>query len=201
MSETEDKSVSVTVENAGPGPLELLGDKEWQNLLEKDDRTSPAEYPDMVLITRAELGGAMCEAWLLAKEKPDPNPEWEALADAYHAKGLAEHGIEAAATLDMLEHWKADAEPANRHGQVSFSRALLDSATDALRATLAELRECAATFRRYEQLHREKGTVDGELKANANAARAERCEAVIGPAPSETSSSSTPVDPPEGRRD
>ena len=28
---------------------------EWQGLLDKDDRTSPEEYPDMCLITRDEL--------------------------------------------------------------------------------------------------------------------------------------------------
>jgi hypothetical protein len=31
----------------------------WQALLDKDDRTSPAEYPDMCLITRAELAAVM----------------------------------------------------------------------------------------------------------------------------------------------
>lgn len=30
-------------------------DAVWQALVEKDDRTSPEEYPDMVLITRDEL--------------------------------------------------------------------------------------------------------------------------------------------------
>lgn len=31
----------------------------WQELCEKDDRTSPAEHPDMCLITRDELLGYM----------------------------------------------------------------------------------------------------------------------------------------------
>ena len=31
----------------------------WQDLVEKDDRTSPEEYPDMALITRAELADYM----------------------------------------------------------------------------------------------------------------------------------------------
>lgn len=34
-------------------------DAEWQTLLDKDDRTSPLEYPDMCLITKDELSGAM----------------------------------------------------------------------------------------------------------------------------------------------
>lgn len=32
-------------------------DRLWQDLLDKDDRTSPAEYPDMALITRDEFEG------------------------------------------------------------------------------------------------------------------------------------------------
>jgi len=57
------------VERGGPGPLETIGDNEWQALLSKDDRNSPEEYPEMALITRAELGGAMCEAYILAKDQ------------------------------------------------------------------------------------------------------------------------------------
>ena len=38
--------------------LEVI-DEEWQALLEKDDRTSPAEYPDMCLISKDELACAM----------------------------------------------------------------------------------------------------------------------------------------------
>lgn len=34
-------------------------DREWQRLCEKDDRTSPAEYPDHCLISRDELADAM----------------------------------------------------------------------------------------------------------------------------------------------
>lgn len=132
MTDTE----VMSTEEAGQGPLTLLGDKEWQDLLEKDDRTSPVEYPEMALITRAELGGAMSEAFLLAKTKPEPNPEYEAKAKAAHQRIAAEAGVNPFDTLTMLERWTADAEPANHLGQVSFSRALLDSAADALRMAL-----------------------------------------------------------------
>jgi hypothetical protein len=37
-------------------------DEAWRELVEKDDRTSPAEYPDMALITRDELAGFMALA-------------------------------------------------------------------------------------------------------------------------------------------
>lgn len=53
----------------GPGPLQVMGDNEWQALLDKDDRSSPADHPEMVLITRAELGAAMSEAYLLARDQ------------------------------------------------------------------------------------------------------------------------------------
>ena len=73
---------------------------------------------------------------LPANEVPEPNPEWEAKAAAHHAESVAEAGVNPFDTLTMLERWKADAEPANELGQVSFSRAMLDSATDALHMAL-----------------------------------------------------------------
>jgi hypothetical protein len=81
-------------------------------------------------------------------EKPEPNPEWEAKAKALRdqtrmkaeemAAELDEPVNEPEATLTMLERWTADAEPANEHGQVSFSRAMLESAEDTLRGLIAE---------------------------------------------------------------
>lgn len=69
--------------------------------------------------------------------KPAPNPEWEAKAKAFRADQLAEIGPpNPFDTLTMLERWTADAEPANEHGQISFSRALLESAESALRQAL-----------------------------------------------------------------
>lgn len=58
-----------TPTDTGPGPLSQLCDREWQTLLDKDDRNSPADYPDMVLISRTELGCVMSEAYLLAKHQ------------------------------------------------------------------------------------------------------------------------------------
>lgn len=56
---------------------EAAVDQEWQYLCEKVDRTSPAEFPDMVLITRDELGEAISQginAYLakLTTTKPEP---------------------------------------------------------------------------------------------------------------------------------
>ena len=44
---------------------------------------------------------------------------------------------------------------------------------------LADLHEAAATLRRYETLHRAKGTADSDAKAEVNAALASRFEATI----------------------
>lgn len=35
--------------------MSAIIDEIWQEICDKDDRTSPAEYPDMCLISRAEL--------------------------------------------------------------------------------------------------------------------------------------------------
>ena len=49
----------------------------------------------------------------------------------------------------------------------------------AVEGLLADLREAAATLRRYETLHRAKGTDDSTAKAEVNAALASRFEATI----------------------
>jgi hypothetical protein len=42
--------------------IEAKAREAWQDLLEKDDRTSPEDYPDMVLITFEELRAIIDEA-------------------------------------------------------------------------------------------------------------------------------------------
>lgn len=44
---------------------------------------------------------------------------------------------------------------------------------------LGDLREAAATLRRYESLHRAKGTAESDAKAEVNAGLASRFEATI----------------------
>lgn len=69
--------------------------------------------------------------------KAEPNPEWEAKADAAHAEIVAEVGEpNPFETLNMLATWKSHAEPADCDGRITFSRAMLDSAHDALRVAL-----------------------------------------------------------------
>jgi hypothetical protein len=66
---SDDLEAAAKVAAEGPGPLTLLADREWQDLCEKDDRTSPADYPEMCLIARNELGGIISEGFLLAKDQ------------------------------------------------------------------------------------------------------------------------------------
>lgn len=42
--------------------LEPYVNQSWQDLLDKDDRNSPADYPDMCLITKKELAGYIADA-------------------------------------------------------------------------------------------------------------------------------------------
>jgi hypothetical protein len=46
----------------------------WRDLLEKDDRTSPAEYPDMALITRDEFEAAILAALSSPAQASAPEP-------------------------------------------------------------------------------------------------------------------------------
>ena len=52
--------------------MAALLETEWQGLLNKDDRTSPAEHPDMCLITRAELAeiiGRVENPWFSGEDR------------------------------------------------------------------------------------------------------------------------------------
>lgn len=52
---------------------------------------------------------------------------------------------------------------------------LIAAAPDLLEA----LEGAAQTFRRYEEMHAAKGSIEGDMKARANAEKAERYEALI----------------------
>lgn len=49
--------------------VQTLLDQSWQELCDKDDRTSPAEYPDMCLIKREELHQFLIDASFRWKEE------------------------------------------------------------------------------------------------------------------------------------
>lgn len=43
--------------------------EQWQRLMDKDDRNSPSEYPDMCLITAKEFWELATDAFLLGRPK------------------------------------------------------------------------------------------------------------------------------------
>lgn len=71
-------------------------------------------------------------------------------------------------------HWYANAEPW-KWFLTPKEFALFGAAPD----LLADLREAAVTLRRYEDLHRAKGSIEADAKADANAALATRFEKTI----------------------
>jgi hypothetical protein len=81
----------------------------------------------------------------LSPHKPEPSPEWEAKAqtaqqrirDELRATG-DDYPPSLPDALRMLEKWIPSAEPANEQGQISFSRALMESAAEAMRAAIAK---------------------------------------------------------------
>lgn len=73
---------AATPDDTGPGPFAKLVDQEWQTLLDKDDRNSPAYYPDMCLLTRTELAWAIMEGWELGRSTPHPADALERLGSS-----------------------------------------------------------------------------------------------------------------------
>ena len=61
---------ALTAAYARDFPQPNKSDEElWRDLCEKDDRTSPTEYPDMALITFAEFAAIRAEATLAERER------------------------------------------------------------------------------------------------------------------------------------
>lgn len=93
----------------------------WQGLLDKDDRTSPEEYPDMVLISRDELSGHIAEcmaeaAWQASKAPTRPAPAEIGMGERERLRAALEEAIEFAdqdaqcltqAGIDMVARWSA----------------------------------------------------------------------------------------------
>lgn len=78
-------SIASPVRTDADGELRRALDECWENLVEKDDRTSPDDYPDHALITREELGGYLTLAARVATLPPNgdealaPHPDDEAV--------------------------------------------------------------------------------------------------------------------------
>lgn len=78
-----------------------------------------------------------------------------------------------------LERIGALGDEAIQFQDASYAVGRQRGAREANEALLADLREAAAILRRYETLHRAKGTDDSTAKAEVNAALASRFEATI----------------------
>lgn len=82
----------------------------WRDLCEKDDRTSPEEYPDMALITADEFCqtldafAAQAVARAYRKGRDDARTEgWCPWHAGYHRNYLCEHGYGASAMPNQIE--------------------------------------------------------------------------------------------------
>ena len=76
----------------------------WQDLLDKDDRTSPAEYPDMALIAFEEF--AACIKLVVTEQRARELTEREIDAGAQALRQLEQRGR-------LLHNW-ADLSDADR---------------------------------------------------------------------------------------
>ena len=77
-----------------------LVERLWQNLLDKDDRNSPEEYPDMAMLTFDEFAGYIREA---------SAPHAEQIAALMEAAGAFRDALEESLALNI--NWSSDAEP------------------------------------------------------------------------------------------
>lgn len=100
----------------------------------------------------------------MPKENPIHRQD-QALIEAIHSQHLERIGVLG--------------DEAIKFQDASYAVGRQRGAREANEALVADLREAAATLRRYEALHRAKGTEDSTAKAEVNAALAARFEATI----------------------
>ncbi len=106
---------------------------------ELPDRTSPADQPDMMLVSQAELLAILDHCFDVSPPPADEIEDAQGELDyqAYCAAKSAEPD-DPELTLRMLETWAPAALPANERGQVHFARAMLDSAAACIRALIQD---------------------------------------------------------------
>ncbi|TPM06777.1 MULTISPECIES: hypothetical protein [unclassified Mesorhizobium] len=100
---------------------------------ELPDRTSPADRPEMMLVSQAELMAILDRCFDVVA----PPLEYESTGELAYQRYCAAQPVDevdAELTLTMLETWAPACLPANEQGQVHFARAMLDSAAATIRA-------------------------------------------------------------------
>lgn len=70
------------------GPVDAIAHGFWLDLVEKDDRTSPEEYPDMALISHDELVGMVRYVAALSTPTAEPMAELQRLGQEYDGEAL-----------------------------------------------------------------------------------------------------------------
>ena len=106
-----------------------------------------------------------------AQHTPGP---WKVLEHSWSDTSIVAEGFDHGICLLDINHATEESQEADEALMAANAR-LIAAAPD----LLADLREAAATLRRYEVLHRAKGTTDSDAKAEVNAALAARFEATI----------------------
>lgn len=104
-------------------------------------------------------------------------PDGKSLADALNSDMIVVHE-----EFDEDGCYAWDETSANDFALIVALRNNLPAILASLSASNAmrdALRECAETFRDYEQQHRAKGTAVGTAKAERNREMAEKCEALV----------------------
>lgn len=161
-------SPAATVETLTPAEA-------WSELVEKDDRTSPEDYPEMALITEKELRGFMQRGAVKSKVL-DPTDEFYYEGYEQARSDLTAHPRSSAATGDAVErlaeklqqHWQGGGHAYTRPwdngtdkdcvhglpGQADFFRQLARIAVEPQGVLVAALQECIDTLALVEHPQR-----------------------------------------------
>jgi hypothetical protein len=102
----------------------------------------------------------------------------------YGPDGVKWPGIEAASATIVVFGYDDDDEAGVRGTEPGEPEAKANAefivrACNSHYDLLEALEDAAQTFRRYEDMHAAKGSIEGDMKARANAAKAEKFEAII----------------------
>ncbi len=131
-------------QTAGSGGAALRAEEAWSDLVEKDDRTSPEEYPEMCLITFDELRDYMRRATpITGALDPADSVYYEGYEQA--RSDLTALQPEAPAPVVEQEEWRQLARRIASEHDFWTTHPIVDQIVEAIGSAVASYRHCGQT--------------------------------------------------------